>query len=215
MTDQTPEIGPGGRTSEPTFPRADAELIERFRNLPTANIVDVMDRLGAADRAIKPVWPGARLAGSAFTIWTRPGDNLGIHRSLESVQPGDVIVVNGGGDENRALIGELIGGRAKVAGAEGFVIDGAVRDADGLAQYDMPVFARAQTPAGPYKDGPFITCVAVAMGGVVVQPGDIVVADADGVAVIPLASAAIIAERAEAKYAQEEAARAEIEAGLG
>ena len=80
-------------------------MIERLAKLPAANIGDAMDRLGVADSAIQAIWPGARLAGPAFTVWTRPGDNQGIHRALQLARPGDVIVVCGGGDESRALLG--------------------------------------------------------------------------------------------------------------
>lgn len=207
-------LDPGGRTPTVEYPRAAPALLERFRHLPTANIADAMHRLGALDPHVKPAWNGATLVGQAFTVWTRPGDNLGIHEALERVQPGDVIVVNGGGDESRALIGELIAGKAKAQGVAGFVIDGAVRDAEGLRDYGMPVFARTCTPAGPYKDGPYAYAVDIAAGGVVVHPGDIVVGDADGVVVVPLASAATVAERAEAKQADEQAKRDAIEKAM-
>lgn len=178
--------------------RPDSAESLRFTSIPTANLGDAMDRLGAMDSRIQAVWKGAQLAGPAFTVWTRPGDNLAVHAALEAAQPGDVIVVAGGGDESRALIGELIGGRARAAGIAGFVIDGAVRDADGLAEYQVPVFARAVSPAGPYKDGPGRLGCPIAMGGVAVVPGDMIVADADGVVVIPQARLGETAARGEA-----------------
>ncbi|APX34980.1 methyltransferase [Brachybacterium sp. P6-10-X1] len=189
-------------------------MVERFRRLPSANIADAMGRLGAMDPGIKPAWPGATMVGPAFTVWTRPGDNRGIHEALQQVRPGDVIVVNGGGDQARALIGELVAGRAKIRAVGGFVIDGAVRDAEGLAEYDMPVFARSRTPSGPYKDGPFALSIDIAVGGVAVHPGDIVVGDPDGVVVVPLQSAEAIAEAAEAKQAKELATREWIDQSL-
>lgn len=201
----------------PAPPRVDGvpvELIERFAAVPAANIGDAMDRLGILDSAIGSVWPGGRVAGPAFTVWTRPGDNLAIHAALTQVQPGDVIVVSGGGDESRALIGELIGGRAKALGVNGFVIDGAVRDAEGLADYQMPVFARAVTPAGPYKDGPGRLGVPVAVGGVSVSPGDLIVGDADGVVVVPRERAADLIDGAEAVRNNEDLKRTEIEKSL-
>lgn len=204
----------GGRISLSDYRRAGADLLDRLGRLPTANIGDAMRRLGVMDSGIKPIWPGATLAGTAYTVWTRPGDNLGVHEALQHVQPGEVIVVNGGGDESRALIGELIAGRAKARGVAGFVIDGAVRDAEGLAEYEMPVFARSVTPAGPYKDGPFVNCVDVAVAGVAVRPGEIVVGDADGVVVVPLETAELIANHAEAKHAAEQATRVTIDASL-
>jgi regulator of RNase E activity RraA len=196
------------------FPRADPGLLARFASLPAANIGDAMLRMGCADSRIQAVWPGAKVVGSAFTVWTREGDNHYIHEALKLARAGDVIVVNGSGDESRALIGELVGGKAKAQGIAGFVIDGAIRDADGLAEYQMPVFARAVTPAGPYKNGPGILAEPVALGGVVVCPGDIIVGDADGVVVVPLRHAAAVADRAEAKRDSEDASRAAIEESL-
>lgn len=212
--DADARVHAGGSTVVQGHRRASVGLLDRFRRLPTANIADAMHRLGALDPVVKPAWHGATLVGSAYTVWTRPGDNLGIHQALTEAQAGDVIVVNGGGDEGRALLGELIAGRAKALGVAGFVIDGAVRDSEGLAEYDMPVFARARTPAGPYKDGPYATCVDVAITGVVVHPGDIVVGDADGVVIVPLHSAEAIADRAEAKHADELATRKTIDASI-
>ena len=207
-------VQPGAAVSRETWNRATTEQLNRYRRLPSANIGDAMHRLGAMDAAIKPVWDGAVIVGSAYTVWTRPGDNLALHAALEHVQPGDVIVVNGGGDESRALLGELVAGKAKVKGVVGFVIDGAVRDATGLEEYAMPVYARALTPAGPYKDGPFALAASVAVGGVVVKPGDIVVADEDGVVVVPLEQADLVADVAEAKHASELAIRATIDTDL-
>lgn len=209
-------LAPATPDPEPSneFQRADRTLLDRFAKLPAANIGDAMQRMGVADARIKPVWRGAKVVGSAFTVWTRPGDNYWLHRAIELALPGDIIAVNGGGDETRALIGELIGGRAKARGIGGFVIDGAVRDADGLAMYNMPVFARAVTPAGPYKDGPGVLLQPIALGGVVVCPGDIIVGDADGVVVVSAKRANLVVEQAEAKQASEDDSRASIARSL-
>ena len=94
------------------------------------------------------------MLGTAFTVRTRPGDNLAIHQALELVGPGDVIVVDGGGDETRALVGEIMKTIAQYRGAAGYVIDGAIRDADAIADDDFPCFARAAIHRGPYKSGP-------------------------------------------------------------
>ena len=190
-------------TIAPDFPRPDRDVVERLAKLPAANIGDAMDRLGVAHSAIQAIWPGARLAGPAFTVWTRPGDNQGIHRALESARPGDVIVVAGGGDESRALLGELIGERAISLGIGGFALDGAARDAEALAEIGMPVFARATTPAGPYKNGPARLGTPISFGGIPVLPGDVVIGDSDGVVVIPREQAAVVAEAAEAVFADE------------
>lgn len=169
-------------TSSPNDIQA-TDVIRRLGAIPAANIGDAQERIGVAS-GLSPIWSGAKLAGPAYTVWTRPGDNLFIHKALDGAQPGDVIVINGGGDVSRALIGDLIGIRAKSLGIAGFVIDGAVRDADALADCGLPVFARSVTPAGPYKFGPGRLQIPVAIAGVVVSPGDIVVADADGVVIV-------------------------------
>jgi regulator of RNase E activity RraA len=204
QTDPTPDD-----LAAAEFARPHPDLLRRFAALPTANIGDVMDRLGILDSRISPVWPGARLVGPAFTVWTRSGDNQAVHRALTVARPGDVIVVNGGADESRALIGDIMGARAKTRGIAGFVLDGATRDASGLAAIGMPVFARAVTPAGPYKNGPGYLGRTIAVGGVAVKPGDIVVGDEDGVIVVPRDGAADVAAAAEAVLTAEDERRAE------
>jgi RraA family protein len=194
------------------FDRVSPEMLRRFAQLPTANVADAMDRLGVLDSRIKGVWPSATVVGPAYTVWTRAGDNKFVHEALRRAQPGDVIVVNGQGDESRALIGELMAERAKATGIAGFVIDGAVRDAETIGAIGVPVFARAVTPAGPYKHGPGRLGQTVAVGGVAVAPGDIVVGDADGVVIVSLGEAAQVLRAAEAKHADETARRGEIKA---
>jgi len=188
-------------------------LVQRLGAIPAANIGDAQERIGVAS-ALSPSWPGAKLAGPAYTVWTRPGDNLYIHKALDAAQPGDVIVVNGGGDQTRALIGDMIGIKAKNLGIAGFVIDGAVRDADALAECGLPVFARSVTPAGPYKFGPGRLQLPVAIDGVVVAPGDIIVADADGVVVVRRDEAEHVLAEAEKIEAREAAKRITYEAAI-
>lgn len=158
-------------------------VVAAFARIPTATIGDAQDRFGCPV-GIRPMWVGATIAGRAFTVCTRAGDNLYIHKALDAAASGDILVVNGGGDETRALIGDLIGTRAQAIGLGGFVIDGAVRDVAALEQMGIPVFARSTTPAGPYKHGPGRLGKPVAIGGTVVQPHDIVIGDADGVAIV-------------------------------
>lgn len=173
------------------------QLSVGFADLSTPNIGDAMDRLGVVDSRIKPVWRGPQIAGPAFTVWTRAGDNAYLHRAIAEASPGEIVVVNGQGDETRALLGDLICARARKAGIAGFVVDGAVRDRAGLEQVGMPVFARAISPAGPYKHGPGVLNCPIAIGGVSVAPGDIVVGDEDGVVVVPRTKAPDILRRAE------------------
>jgi regulator of RNase E activity RraA len=196
MTTSTPPIA--------QFDRCDPDLLAALARFGTAMVTDAMERFGALDSEIQAQWPTARLVGNAFTVWTRSGDNLAIHKALDVVGPGDVLVVNGSGDKSRALIGEMIGIKAKARGVAGFVLDGAARDIDALRELDMPVFARASTPAGPYKHGPFRLLQPIAVGGVCIWPGDAVSADHDGVAVV---GRTVLAETIE-KAAELEAAEA-------
>ncbi|GAA1123452.1 methyltransferase [Citricoccus alkalitolerans] len=191
---------------------SEADLIERFAALPVANVGDAMDRLNVVDSGIQSVWPsaGVKMAGRAVPVTVAGGDNLGIHETIPTLQPGDVLVVNGQAATHRALIGELIAGRAMAQGCVGFVLDASVRDAVDLEQMRFPVFARGTTPAGPYRNGPFVGGVAAAVGTVVVHPGDLVLGDDDGVAVVPRSHAAEILVKAEAKHAAETKQRAEI-----
>lgn len=183
-----------------------AELIERFRDIPAANIGDSMDRLGALAH-IGPVWAGARVIGTAFTVWTRAGDNITVHEAISAAGEGDVIVINGEGDTTRALLGEMMGNKAQKRGVAGFVVDGMVRDAEGLRALGFPVFARGVTPAGPYKSGPGRLNETIACGNVAVSPGDIILGDDDGVVVIPRGRAEEILARAEAVFKKEELKR--------
>jgi RraA family protein len=130
-------------------------------------------------------------------VLTRAGDNQIIHQAVDLAEPGEVLVVNGFADVSRALIGELIAGRAKMNGLAGFIIDGAIRDVEAIEGLQLPVFARAVTPAGPYKFGPGRLQIPVAIGGQCVAPRDVIVADGDGVVVIPIAELATTVAAAE------------------
>lgn len=150
------------------------------------------------------------MAGPAFCVLTAPGDNKAIHSAIDEAAPGDVIVVAAGGYLDRALIGELMAGRAAARGLSGIVIDGAVRDARDIGDMHFPVFARGVTPAGPYRNGPGAHQIPVSVGGVAVCPGDIVVGDDDGVVVIRQQELEAVVPRAEAKHAAEATQRAAI-----
>jgi RraA family protein len=186
-----------------SVPKPSAHLIEGFRSAPTSVISDNLGRLPGAV-GLKPFHRSGKLVGAAFTVRTRPGDNLAIHRALELVGPGDVIVVDGGGDETRALVGEIMKNIAEWRKAEGYVIDGAIRDVAAFAAADFPCFARAVIHRGPYKSGPGEINVPVSIGGSVISPGDIVVGDEDGVVSFPAANAASLLEAVRAQVAREE-----------
>jgi RraA family protein len=189
------------------------DLPAAYATLAVANIGDARDRMGMLDAGIRAPWRGARLVGRARTVWTRPGDNKAIQEALPHCRPGDVLVVNGGGDTTRALIGELIAEKAKARGVVGMVIDGVVRDGVELERIGFPVWSRGLCPAGPYKNGPGKVDVPVAVGGVAVCPGDVVVADDDGVIVIPAAEAGASLLGGRAVEADEAQRRAAILAG--
>lgn len=188
-------------------------LLNRLWQLPVANVADAMDRISAVDSGIRQMWHGARIVARAYTVLTRSGDNQGIHEALDRAAPGEVLVVNGFGDPSRALIGELVAGRAKANRLAGFVIDGAIRDAEEIERLGVAVFARAVTPAGPYKMGPYLHQVPVALGGQCVLPGDVIVADADGVVVIPfrrLSDTVTAAEQIQANEVEKKAAISQL-----
>src|SRR5690606_36251902 len=126
------------------------------------------------------------LAGPALTVRTRPGDNLMLHKAIDIAEPGDVIVVDAGGDLTNSLMGELMLTYAKRRGVAGFVIYGAIRDADAFPQVNLPVFAAGVTHRGPYKDGPGEINVPIALEGMVVHPGDLVIGDRAGVLAVPI-----------------------------
>jgi RraA family protein len=190
-----------------SFPRIDPELVARLARFGAAVLGDAMGRRNCVDHSLQGRWPAATLAGPAFTVWTREGDNLAVHEALEVSAPGDVLVIDGNGVPTRALIGEMIGIKAKARGLAGFVIDGAARDIAELEALGVAVFSRGQTPAGPFKTGPFELLATVAIGGVVVHPGDAVVADRDGVVVVPRDRVAEVLARAEEIAAGEVAKR--------
>jgi RraA family protein len=193
--------------------QADAALVERFRRIPVANISDCMMRLTAGGARLRPMHSGVAMAGVAITVKTRPGDNLFVHKAIDLAGPGDVIVVDAGGDLTNAIIGELMSGYAASRRIAGIVIHGAIRDANTLRKGDFPVFAAGVTHRGPYKDGPGQINVPVAIDGMVVRPGDIVVGDGDGILCIPVEGAEAICAAAEDKHAQEEGTIADIAAG--
>lgn len=181
------------------FERPDPALVARFKDMPVANIDDCMGRIAAVDASICPVGNQGQLLGTAFTIRVPQGDNLMFHAAMDLAKPGDVIVIDAGGFTDRAIFGELMATYCKTRGIRGIVCDGAIRDRDGLAGLEgFPVYARAATPNGPYKNGPGEINVPVVIGGKLVKPGDIVVGDGDGVLFVDPAIAAEVADATEA-----------------
>ena len=153
------------------------------------------------------------MAGPALTVLTRPGDNLMIHKALELAQRGDVIVVDGGGDLTNSLIGEIMAAHAERLGVAGLVINGAIRDAGAIRQGSLPVFAAGATHRGPYKDGPGEINVSIALEGMVVNPGDLVIGDDDGLLCIPFEQAQTLLDAALGKQEMEKQMVASIADG--
>jgi len=162
---------------------------------------------GIQSRSFLPV------CGSAVTVNTRPGDNLMVHKALQVADVGDVIVVNTGGNTTSAIFGELMCQTAVAARVGGLVVDGAVRDVPGITQLGLPVFSRSVCPGSCDKDGPGEINVPIACGGVAVLPGDIIVGDVDGVAVVPRVHAAEVLELVFQLLDRERARKDEIRAG--
>jgi RraA family protein len=190
-----------------------AELAARFIGLPVANVSDCMSRLFAGGARLRPMHNGRPMSGPALTVRTRPGDNLMVHKALHLAAPGDVIVVDAGGDLTNALIGELMVATAISRKLGGFVINGAIRDARALREGDFPVFAAGVTHRGPYKDGPGEINVPIAIDGMVIEPGDLVMGDDDGVLCVPFARAEALHAATVAKSQAEAQMVAAIHAG--
>jgi regulator of RNase E activity RraA len=193
--------------------RVDAALAARFKALPVANVSDAMARLPAAGAKLRPMHAGGTMAGPAFTVKARPGDNLLVHKALDLAEPGDIIVVDAGGDLTNAIIGEIMSSYAEMRKLGGMVIHGAIRDADALRASSFPVFAAGVTHRGPYKDGPGEINVPIALEGMVIEPGDLILGDGDGVLGVPFDHAEAICRAAEAKQVAETKMLEDIRAG--
>lgn len=178
--------GPGFRVRL-DVPRLDNETVRGFAAFDTPEISDLLNRLYAVDSGISQLSgeEGRTLCGLACTVRVYPGDNLMVHKSLDVARPGDVVVVNAGGSRSNAVLGDIISTKAVHRGIGGFVVDGLVRDLPSIRELDFPVFARGTTAVGPLHRGPGEVNYPVACGGVVVNPGDVVVADGAGVVVVP------------------------------
>ena len=169
--------------------RPDSSLIEAYREIPSSNIGDCVKRMNCMFGGIRS-YNRRSIVGPAFTVKVPAGDNLVAQMALDYAQPGDVIVIDGAGYADRALVGGMMLAYAEERGLAGFVVNGAVRDLDDIEASPLPVFALAATPLGPYREDPGEINVPVVCGGQVVMPGDILVGDSDGIVVIPRRDAA-------------------------
>lgn len=192
--------------------RTPDELVEAFRGKAAPNLADAMGRFHFMDPEMvsRTALP---LCGVAVTVSARPGDNLMVHKALEVARPGDVVVVSTNGNTTSAVFGELMGHTAVGAKLEGIVVDGAIRDVEGLKALGLPAFSRTVTPGGCDKDGPGEINVPIACGNTVVMPGDIVLGDEDGLVVVPREDAAEVLERVQALEERERNRIAAIKGG--
>src|SRR5829696_1010783 len=196
----------------PSPPRISDELLGRFRGLASSNLADAMGRFNFMDPGIRQR-SGLPLCGLAVTVNSRPADNLMIHKALQVAEPGDIVVVATSGNTASAVFGELMCHTAVAQRLGGIIVDGAIRDVDAIARLELPAFSRSVSPGGCDKDGPGEVNVPISCGGTVVAPGDIVVGDGDGVAVVPRADAEEVLHLVAELIGREEKRIAEIQSG--
>jgi RraA family protein len=214
------EIGEPGFRYRMDFERPQPNIVKAFRELMdqtgclTGNVGDCLGRGAAMSSRIKGLSPGMKVVGPALTVKVPPTDNLMIHKALTLVEPGDVIVVDGGGDHSWALLGFLIVRTAMKLGVAGMVVDGAVRDAAEIRRVGFPLFAAGVSPNGPFKEGPGEINYPIHCGGQVVRPGDFIVADDDGGVVAKRELGAQCVQQVKEVIEREEKRLAEIESGL-
>lgn len=177
----------------------DKEVMMQFKQIPASNVGDVMERSCAMNPRIRLLSsPASQMAvGAALTVKLRAGDNLALHAALNIAEEGDFIVVSNEGDTGRAIMGEIMMAYLKdTKRIAGIVLDGPIRDIDEIGKWDFPVYATGTTPGGPYKEGPGEVNVPIACGEISVNPGDIILADPDGIIVIPRKDAPQVLEDA-------------------
>jgi regulator of RNase E activity RraA len=195
------------------FERISPQIVQRASQFAASILADVAGRRGTLDGRIQPLAPSMRLAGPAFTIEVRPGDNLMIHAAMSMAKPGDILVIDGKADRTCALMGSIMINACKKLGLGGVVIDGAVRDTEELRELGFPVYAICANPNGPTKFVPGRINWPISCGGIAVRPGDLLVGDADGVVVIEREKAESLLGEAAKKVADERARIADIVAG--
>lgn len=176
---------PHALTIRRDWARPDDAAVDALRNVPTGFLVDALGRSGAIDHRIRPVWEGPAFAGAALPVSTTARDNLAPYAALRFARPGDVMMIATGEFDGASVIGDVIIGMMRNAGIVAAITDGLVRDVQGIIEVGIPVFARGLSPNSPFKHGPGTIGLPVTLGGLVVEAGDIVVGDRDGVVVVP------------------------------
>ena len=203
---QSAEMHPGpGFRLKYEFERPDPETVSGLSRHQTPDISDLMNRLYAMEPEIRNMTdPDLRLVGPALTVKVYPGDNLMVHKALDVAQPGDVVVVDTSSSSLTAVLGDLVCTKARHRGIAGFIVDGLIRDLPAIRRLgDFPVFARDVTPKGPLHRGPGEIGYPISAGGIVVNSGDVVVADLNGVVVVPRDISDELLARLDSKAAKE------------
>ncbi len=195
------------------IPRADPAIVAVLNEAGTATVHEAMGRIGLMKPYMRPIFPGATMAGSAVTVLVHPGDNWMIHVGIEQCKPGDVMVVGCTADNTDGMVGELIATSLKAHGVKGMVIDVGCRDVRVLTEMKFPVWSRAISAKGAVKSTLGNVNLPVVCAGVAVSPGDVIVADDDGVVVVPLADAKAVSIAARARQDKEVASRKRYENG--
>lgn len=201
-----------GIIKHPSAPQVDPSVIARLRGIAVALVSDSMHRDNGSV-GLRPYHKPAPLAGTAVTVRTRGGDNLAVLRAYDFCRPGDVMVIDAGGDVTNAILGGILSLGAETLGLAGIVVDGAIRDVAEIGERGFPVYARGVSHRGPYKDGPGAINVEVSVGGMVVRPGDIVIGDQDGLCAFPPALAEEVIAAALSRRDAEEATIKSIREG--
>jgi 4-hydroxy-4-methyl-2-oxoglutarate aldolase len=205
-------VGPPGFRILPSPPGLGAEVVTRFATFNSSAVADAMGRFNFMDSGIR-ARSGLPFCGIAVTVNARPADNLMVHKALQIARPGDIVVVCTGGNTTNAVFGDVMCTSAVAAKLGGIVVDGAIRDVDGITRLQFPAYSRAICAGACDKDGPGEINVPIACGGIVVAPGDIVLGDADGVVVVPRADVDVIAALVAQIEERERKRVAEITAG--
>jgi RraA family protein len=206
-------IGRIGFCINPDFHRPEREVVAALAELRSPPVSDAMGRFQVMDAALRPILADRPIVGPAFTIKVPPHDNLLVHKSLQYVQPGDIVVIDAQGDTTCAILGDNVTFKYQKLGVAGLVIDGAIRDLAEIREMGFQVFTRAIIPNGPAKNGPGEINTPISCGGVVVRPGDLILADDSGIVVVPQEIAREVIDKARAKEALEAEGRRQNEAG--